>query len=338
MFKHWKAAMALHDTRYKHYEGEHLGIWRRRWVIASHSLRSSLQNKWMRHLLTVCWTFSLALAGVLFLIGQLLVSDSVIVRWVGHMGPQLRGLAEGLTTWLEEHPEVSVSTTQNLLLYFASNTLLTFSLVAIALILPHLVTRDISSKAIIIYTSKAIGRLDYLLGKWGAVFGLLILTWFGPLVVGWLIGNLLSPRWHFFWHSRLALEHMLLFTLVTMMFLSILALGVSATFQQEKGVVGLWIGLWLLVQAFINIPFIASWAPHFSFTYNINQVGLAIFKLNDSITLAQESVPFIGFFLQGIQSATRKSWEHPDLRGSLIAMGIILVAVSYFLARRIKTE
>lgn len=330
--------MALHDTRYKHYEGLHLGIWRRRWVIASHSLRSSLQNKWMRHLLTICWSLGLALAGVLFLVGQLLVSDSVIVRWVSHMGPQLRGLAEGLTTWLEEHPEVSVSTTQNLLLYFATHSLLTFSLIAIALILPHLITRDISSKAIIIYTSKAVGRMDYLLGKWGAVFGLLILTWFGPLLIGWLVGNLLSPRWHFFWHSRLALGHMLLFVLVSMIFLSLMALGVSAAFKQEKGVVGLWIGLWLLIQAFTQIPYIASWAPHFSFTYNIQQVGLAIFRLNDSLTLAQESVPFLGFFLRGVQNETRRSWEHPDLVGSLIAMGIILAIVTFFLARRIKTE
>jgi len=185
--------MALHDTRYKHYEGVHLGIWRRRWVIASHSLRSSLQNKWMRHLLTVCWAFSLALAGILFMVGQLLVPDSMIVRWIGQMGPRLRGVAEGLTTWLADHPEVSVSTTQNLLLYFATNTLLTFSLISIALILPHLITRDISSKAIIIYTSKALGRVDYLLGKWGAVFGLLIMTWLGPLLVGCDDHALLPP-------------------------------------------------------------------------------------------------------------------------------------------------
>ena len=42
--------MPLHDTSYQHWDGVHLGLWRRRWAIAWNGLTAALQNKWIRHL------------------------------------------------------------------------------------------------------------------------------------------------------------------------------------------------------------------------------------------------------------------------------------------------
>ena len=63
-----------------------------------------------------------------------------------------------------------------------------------------LITRDLASNAIIIYASKAVSRGDYLLGKFATAFGLLVLTWLGPVCAAWFVGNLLAPDWRFFWH------------------------------------------------------------------------------------------------------------------------------------------
>ena len=86
--------MPLHDTSYQHWEGVHLGLWRRRWAIARNGLTACLQNKWMRHLVVLCWGAALAMTAVLFLVGQLLVADSVVVQWVGNLNPQPPGLRQ----------------------------------------------------------------------------------------------------------------------------------------------------------------------------------------------------------------------------------------------------
>src|SRR5688572_23880998 len=197
--------MPLHDASYKHWTGVHLGIWRRRAIIARQGLRSALANRWLRHLLVVCWGGALLHATLLFALGQLLVPDGLMSKWTSHLSPALQMFAGTLTEWLEDHPEISVRTAENILFYFVSGWLLPLSLIAIAQVIPHLITRDLSSNAITIYASKAVGRMDYLLGKFATVFILLGLTWLGPLLAAWLVGNLLAPNWHFFWHSRHAL-------------------------------------------------------------------------------------------------------------------------------------
>ena len=73
--------MPLHDVNYKHWHGvapRRCGS--RRWAIARNGLAACLQNKWMRNLVVLCWGAGLAAAVFLFLIGQLLVADSVVVQ------------------------------------------------------------------------------------------------------------------------------------------------------------------------------------------------------------------------------------------------------------------
>src|SRR5436190_22567132 len=105
--KPWRFLMPLHDTSYQHWQGTHRGVWHRRFVIASNGVNACLQLKGMRHIVVVCWVAALAMTAVLFLVGQLLVADSVVTQWVGNFNPQLQTFASLLTRWLEQHPEIS---------------------------------------------------------------------------------------------------------------------------------------------------------------------------------------------------------------------------------------
>ena len=226
--------MPLHDAHYQHWDGVHRGIWARRWVIARTGLTFVLRNKNVRNLVALCWMTGLVMAGVLFILGQLLVTDSIIVKWVATLNPGLQAFAKLLTTWLVEHPEISVRTTQNLLFYLFCVYSTPLSIFALGIAMPLLITQDLASNAIIIYSSKAVTRGDYLLGKFFMAFGLLTMTWLVPVCWAWVIGNLLAPDWAFFWHSRAALGHALFFELSAMIILSGLALGVSAVSRREK--------------------------------------------------------------------------------------------------------
>src|SRR5205085_5502011 len=195
---------------------------------ARNGILACLQNKWMRHLVVLCWIAALIMVALLFFVGQLLVADSMVVQWMANLNPGLQAFARMLTTWLEQHPEISVRTTQNLLLCYFCMYLMRLSIFALGMAIPVLITRDLASNAIIIYSSKAISRGDYLLGKFATAFGLIALIWLGPVCAAWFMGNLLAPDWRFFWHSRAALGHALVYGLGSMSILSVLALGVSA--------------------------------------------------------------------------------------------------------------
>lgn len=331
--------MPLHDAGYQHWQGQHCGIWSRRATIAAHGLRSCLQGKWMRQLVMVCWMVGLAQVAILFIVGQLLVKDSFVVHWVGNLNQELRSFAQGLTLWIEQHPEISVRCTQNLLFYFFSTNLLGLSFLGIALAIPHLISRDLGSNAIVIYASKAISRTDYLLGKLGAIAGLLCLTWIGPLLAAWIVGNLLAPRWHFFWHARSALANTLVFTLVTIAILSVLALGVSAMSRREKGAVSIWIGLWLAGKAFIPMAEHGrSWLKHLSISFDLDQLSLAIFRLGHDVNLVQDNIPIFGNLLRGISEQTIRKLNEPNLAGAVAALFLMLAIAAAILVLTVRPK
>jgi ABC-2 type transport system permease protein len=331
--------MPLHDAHYQHWEGAHLGIWARRWVIARHGLAFCVQNKGMRNVIALCWLVGLLMAGLLFLVGQLLVTDSIVVKWVAQLNPGLQAFARMLTTWLVEHPEISVATTQNLLFYLFCVYSTPLSIFALGIAMPALITRDLASNAMVIYASKAVTRGDYLLGKFCVAFGLLTMTWLGPVCGAWLLGNLLAPAWGFFWHARAALGHALLFGLSAMLILSALALGVSAISRREKSTPAIWFMWWILGGVIQPIALQTKpWLRHLSFSYDLRQIGLATFRLGADLKTAQDNIPILGEMLRGIRPETRLALDHPMLGGALLGLALMLALAGWVVVKRVAPE
>jgi hypothetical protein len=331
--------MPLHDVNYKHWRGAHLGLWERRWVIARNGLAACLQNKWMRNLVVVCWVGGLGGAVFLFLVGQLLVADSVVVKWTATFNPNLRTFVGLLTGWLENHPELSVGTLQNVLFYYFCTWLTRLSIFALGMAIPLLITRDLACNAIVIYSSKAVSRGDYLLGKFATAFGLLTLTWLGPACAAWFVGNLLAPDWRFFWHARVALENILIYGLSSMVILSLLALGVSACVTREKVTAAFWFIWWVLGSVIANIALhTRPWLQHLSFNFNLNQIALATFRVGDNIRAAQENIPVLGRLLGHIRPAEMAALDTPNLAGTWLALLIMLSLAAWVVHGRVKPE
>ena len=331
--------MPLHDTSYQHWQGVHLGLWGRRWVIARNGFGACLQVKGMRQVATMCWGAGLMMTGMLFIVGQLLVADSVVVQWLSNLSPGLQTFARLLMTWLEQHPEISLRTTQNVLFYYFAIYLMRVSIFALGMAIPLLITRDLASNAIIIYASKAVSRGDYVLGKFATAFGLIALTWLGPVCAAWFMGNLLAPDWRFFWHSRAALAHVLVYGLCSMSILSLLALGVSAVSTKEKSTPGFWY-LWWIIGGIIGPIAMQTrpWLRHLSFNYNLDQIALAVFRLGSDLKTAQENVPVLGEMLRGIRPQTMTALNNPALGGASVALLLMLGLAAWIIARRVKPE
>ncbi len=331
--------MSLHDVSYKHWDGQHHGIWRRRWVIASNGLRSCLDNRWAKNLVLLAWISCLVQIALLFIVGQLLVEDSVVYTLVAQLDPQIRLIVNGLVSWLIDHPEISVRTTYNILFYFFATNLRFLAMASIVLVIPHLITRDLSSKAIIIYSSKAVSRFDYFLGKFGTVFALLSLVWLGPVVTAWVAGNFLSSNWVFFWHSKTALINALISVIPAMFVLGILALGISALSTKPRAATSYWIILWFVGNAIRGIgEHTKPWLRHVSIPFDLNQISLAVFNLQEELQRAQDNIPLLGTMLREARNNPFGWFEKPDITGTVIALSVMVVAAIAILKQRVKPE
>ncbi|MFO1500451.1 MAG: hypothetical protein U1G07_19065 [Verrucomicrobiota bacterium] len=331
--------MPLHNASYKHWEGAHLGVWRRRLVIAANGLRACLQNRLTRYLTVVCWATALGIAGFMFFIGQLVVADSMVVQWVENLNPQLQVFARMLTTWLEQHPEISVQASQNVLFYFYCSRLMRLSIFALGLAIPLFVTRDLASNAIIIYASKAVTRGDYLLGKFASACGLVVLTWLGPVCAAWLAGNFLAPDWAFFWHARAALGHVLLFGLSSMVVLSLLAIGISSVASREKATLGLWFAWWIFGGVLVPIAMQTKpWLRHLSFNFNLDQLALSIFGIGSDIQAAQDNIPVLGDMLRPVSARAIEALSSPMTAGASVALLLMVSLAGWLIHRRVRPE
>lgn len=331
--------MPLHDISYKHWDGTHLGVWSRRLVIARNGLTACLRNRWLRYVVGLCWSAALGMTAVLFLVGQLLVADSLVVRWVGNLSPGLQSFAHMLTAWLEQHPEISVRTTQDLLFFYFCKFLLYAGIFALGMAIPMLITRDLASNAIVIYSSKAVSRGDYFLGKFATAFGVLAVTWLGPLCAAWFLGNLLAPDWRFFWHSRAALGHVLAFGLCSLTLLSLLAMGVSACSSKAKTTVALWYMWWIAGGVVAPIAeHTEPWLRHLSFNYNLDQIALAIFRLGHDLNTARDNIPVFGQMLRNIPARTMEALNAPTIAGA-VTWSLLMIALAALILRgKVKPE
>jgi ABC-2 type transport system permease protein len=331
--------MPLHDAHYQHWDGVHTGIWSRRWVIAQNGLSACLRNKPLRALLLSCWSCGLLMAGILFLLGQLLVPESTLAQWAAKLNPDLQAFARMLTFWLKDHPAISVGTTQNLLFYYYCVYSMPLSIFALGLALPVLITRDLASNAIVIYSSKAVTRGDYLLGKFCTAFGVMTMTWLGPVCGAWFVGNLLAPDWKFFWHARIALFHALVFGLTSMVILCLLSLGVSAVSSREKSTPAIWFVWWVLGLAIQPIALhTLPWLRHVSFGYDLRQIGLSVFRLGQDLTTAQDGIPIFGQMLRNVSPATRAAINDPTLGGAVAGLALMLLAAALIIKKRVAPE
>jgi hypothetical protein len=241
--------MVLIESSYTHRDGETRGIGYRRWGIAQATLRACLDVKGMRWIVWTCWIAALMQGIFLFGFGQLMDPDSTVYEFITQDLDLFEGIAPFFQSWANDNPRIAIGMTYNLFFYFFTGAIvstLTMTLLALGMVIPRLITSDLSSRAITIYSSKAVSRLDYCLGKFGGVLLLMTLTWLGPLLATWLMGNLMAPKLSFFWYTAPALLHSVSFVMTGMIFLGLLALGVSALTQSPRMATVLWLGLLLL--------------------------------------------------------------------------------------------
>lgn len=330
--------MNLFETHYSRWTGNHTSIWVRRFHIANHGMRATLRGKIMKWLIGVSWSLSLGLCTFLFLISQILQPESLLSKVL----PNFREGEEfmrNIFTWLDSNPDISISAIYNLS-FFGYTWFLSFlSLVAVTKAIPHLLTQDLGSKSLIIYTSKAISKVDYMIGKFGAIFGVLGIMWILPCLVSWVFANAFAPEWKFFIYSWSALWHSMLFLIVTAIATSILAMAFSAISSNPRVTTGIWIAYWIVGGVFQVIatlsPKFLFWIKYLNLRYNITKIQQGIFNLDEYYNNLIEKLPMLE------RPLSQLNFLKPNISHSEEAMvwtAILCIASIILVFRKLDTE
>ena len=330
---------SLLDVGYRHWNRTVRPVWARRATVAGHTLRSCLHGRFIRFLLGISWVLSLATVAAYFAIGQILVPDGLLQPLINLLPGRGRQVVDGVSAWLALYPDITVRAVADFLLLQLSGLLQTVSFLIITVTLPRLITRDLASNAIIVYSSRAISRFDYLFGKLLGLLGVLSLSWLGPVIAVWILGNVVAPDWAFFWHSRSGLGHALIAIIPAMGATALVVLAISALSSNGRVTVGAWLGLWLLTGALVPLARITRpWLAYLSFSHDIEQWSLAVFRPYRDFARARDSLPFFDNVFGGVNSSAIQSWGEVPMLGPGIGLLLAATLAVIILLRRIQTR
>lgn len=113
-------------------------------------------------------------------------------------------------------------------------------------IAPNLIAQDLRSRAYLIYFSRPITRLEYVLGKATVVFGYVMMITTVPALALYVLGVLLSPDLSVIWHTWDLPLRILAASCVLMVPTTSLALCFSSLTYESRYASFAWYAVWVL--------------------------------------------------------------------------------------------
>lgn len=329
--------MALLETGYRPWNGQVQNVWKRRAVVARHTMSTCLRGRVVRFLVIVPWVLALVTVIVYFGVGQILVPGGLMEPLFNLLDGRGRAVMDGLVAWLALYPDITVRAVANFLLLSLAGLAQTISFLIITMVIPRLLTQDVASNAIVVYSSRAISRFDYLGGKLVGLLGVLTLSWLGPVLAAWFLGNVVAPDWSFFWHARSALVHSLLLIVPVMIAVALIALGISSLSPKARIARATWLMIWILTLPLIGIAKITQpWLAYLSISHVIDRLGKAIFSPYQDFVQARDSLPFFNSVFGKLPTEMVQLWGDSSLTGPIIALTVMTAIAVAILWRRIR--
>lgn len=192
--------MPIHDLGYRAWPGKYSSDTFRFWVIASSGIRVVGRNTWVRRVLLAAWLPTIGLAAVIFGYERLLENREVALTStearssiLGQLGDELQDgdlVVEALMK--EDLQEGRHLMWSWLLSSFLRVPQAVMAMLVIGMIAPPLIARDVRTRAFLMYFSKPIGRMEYIVGKMMVVSTYLLFITTIPALGCYLFGVALS--------------------------------------------------------------------------------------------------------------------------------------------------
>ncbi len=184
--------MPIHDLGYRALPeptGLRMPRW---WVIAQTGLRLSWKSQWLRRMLFLAWLPAIGVGFMLFFYELSLTQPleqmgaQAMLRNMPNSGPVIAAIANDPAGSRREVWAFLLLT----LFRYPQGFLM---VMVVALVAPPLISRDMQSRAFLLYFSRPLGRIDYVLGKAIVVWTYLALITTVPALTLYVLGVFLSP-------------------------------------------------------------------------------------------------------------------------------------------------
>ncbi len=314
------------------------GIDYRRRTIVIAGLRELWSTKLFKLLLSAAWTGGLLIAFAGFAFTQSIATGGWLETWATSLGPRAEAVVSAFGAFVLLYPDICIHGLFTLIFWLHSYLGLFLSLIALTIIVPRLITRDRASNALIVYLSRPLTSLDYLLGKLGIIVSVLVLLWTGPLIAGWLLSMLLAPDRDFVVYSFSPLLRALAFNGISLVVLAAIALGVSAVGRASSITTILWLGLWLILAAVAKPPHAPDWLKRASFSHDLSVVRQEVFHLDTALADAGAQLPLISKQFASNLTSSSKAAEPVDFSGAIASLAAFGVLSSFVFLRKLRPE
>ena len=164
-----------------------------RWlVIADTGVRLAWKSQWLKRMLVLAWLPAAYLGFSIFLFEQSLAGDAMATRNAIEQLPNENEILADLSDMSEPEQRHHVWALILLTLFRYPQGVLMVMLVG--LLAPSLIARDLRSRAYLLYFSRPIDRLSYVLGKSAIVWVYVALATTLPALALYVVGVSLSPE------------------------------------------------------------------------------------------------------------------------------------------------
>lgn len=270
--------MPIHDVGYRPWKGKRTSQISRFWIITETGIRLAAQSRWVRRMLFFAWLPVMYWGIGFFVIEQSLDTDSNVVvsmmeaaqapalatqqvkmrtnqlnnrkaiaRTLRHqfrMIPKVDDLADGLE-------QGDTDKTRNivwswLLMTFFRYPQALLILFLIGSITPTLISRDIRSRAFLLYFSRPIGKFEYIFGKLCIPMAFIVFVTTLPALALYVFAIGMSPSVDVFWSTWDIPLKIVLATVALVIPTASLALMLSSLTHESRFANFSWFALWAL--------------------------------------------------------------------------------------------
>ena len=248
--------MPIHDLGYRGWQGKRLPAWTHWLVIAGTGIKIALRSQWIRRTVLLSWMPAFTLAVVFFAyeqanenqVLQRAPSEEIMLRSLRNsplqMDPDLEVLVRGLrNSDVSEGRHMDWSWLFTSFFKYSQGAMM---LLLVGLIAPPLISKDVRTRAFLMYFSKPIGRLEYILGKISVpaffVAGITII----PGMLLYVFGVLLAPDFSVVLDTWDMPLRIVAASLVTILPTCSLALMFSSLTSESRFAGFAWFAMWTL--------------------------------------------------------------------------------------------
>lgn len=230
--------MPIHDLGYRAWQGRLVPEVLRFWAITVTGIRLAWQNRWLRRIVYVTWLPAVYLSVGFLLYEQFLAKDipaQALKQFITSFPVDDNAVGDnrhGVWSWL-------------LWVFFRYPQGLLMVLV-VGLIAPPLISQDVRTRAFLLYFSRPITRLEYLLGKMSVVWVYLVAITTVPALLLYVAAVFLSPDFSVVRETWDLPLRILGATLVLTIPTTLVALAFSSLTSDTRYASFAWFALWAI--------------------------------------------------------------------------------------------